>query len=263
MITSPKNARVQWVRGLQRRARDRRQESAFVIEGVRLGEEALAAGWEALLVLHTEDLPRRGLAVAEAFAARGAPVEAASPAVMAAACDTETPAGLLAVLRLQEQPAPPALDFVLIADGVRDPGNLGTMLRTAAAAGVQAVFLPPGSADAYAPKVVRAAMGAHFRLPVLAEDWAALRGRIERSGLHLYLAAAGEGLPYTAADFRAPTALLIGGEAQGAGDEARRLAPRAVHIPMPGGMESLNAAAAAAVLVFEVVRQRAASTQEG
>lgn len=255
MITSAQNPKIKWARALQAQSRKRREAGAFVIEGVRLAEEALAAGWEALLALYSEELSERGRAVIEAFAARGVPVEAATPQVLRAASDTETPQGLLVILTLKPLPAPREPDFVLIPDGVRDPGNLGTMLRSAAAAGAQAVFCPPETVDAFAPKVVRAGMGAHFRLPICVLRWDEIAARLQT--LRVYLAAAGEGVSIYQANFRQPLAIIVGGEAQGASREARRLATEVVHIPMPGGGESLNAAVAASILLFEVARQRA------
>jgi len=256
VITSVQNAKIKWVRSLQSNSRERREAGAFVVEGVRLVEEALSARWAAKLVLYTGDLDERGQRVVQGFAGEGAEVEAVAPHVLRAASDTETPQGVLAVIAQQALKEPQPTDFVFIPDGVRDPGNLGTMLRTAAAAGVDAVFLPPHQVDAFSPKVVRAGMGAHFRLPILALDWEDIRSHVDRLGLQVYLAAAAEGVRLTEADFRPPLALIVGGEAEGAGQEARTLTTRAVHIPMPGGMESLNAAIAAAILMFEVVRQR-------
>lgn len=254
MITSTANPKIKWVRALQTSSRERRAAGAFVVEGVRLVEEALAAGWEAQLLLYTAELSERGRRVVEGFAARGAPLEQATPQALRAASDTETPQGVLAVLSHRELPMPEALNFVFIPDRVRDPGNLGTMLRTTAAAGVQAVFCPLETVDAFAPKVLRAGMGAHFRLPILALDWDAIAPRL--AALQVFLAAMDEGLTYTQADFRRPLALIVGSEAEGASAYARRLANACVHIPMPGGSESLNAAVAAGILLFEVVRQR-------
>jgi TrmH family RNA methyltransferase len=254
MISSPQNPRIKWLHALQSQARQRREQHAFVVEGVRLAEEALAGEWDARLVLYTEDLNERGKAVVEGFAARGAAIELVSEAVLRSVSNTETPQGLVVALDWRVAPLPAPLDFVFIPDKLRDPGNLGTMLRTAVAAGVQAVFLPPETADAFAPKVLRAGMGAHFRLPVQSLGWEAISKTI--SGLNIYLASAGEGLAYTQADFRSPLALVVGGEAEGASSQASRLATGYVHIPMPGGSESLNAAIAAGVLMFEVLRQR-------
>jgi len=260
MITSLQNPRIQHVRRLQAQVRARREAGEFVVEGVRLAEEALGAGWQARLVLHLENLTPRGQAVATGFAALGAQVEAVSQQVMDAISDTETPQGRAG--GAGHAAAAPAAGAPLSCSsptGVRDPGNLGTILRTAAAAGMQAVLLPPGSADAYAPKVVRSAMGAHFRLPVCSMDWEGIRLYLNPPTPprpRLYIADAAAGLPYTQADLRLPTALVVGGEAEGAGLEAARLADERLHIPMPGGVESLNAAVAAAILMFEVVRQR-------
>lgn len=256
MITSTRNSRVQWVRTLQSRTKARREENAFVIEGIRLAEEALEAGWEALVILYSEDLIERGRAVVAGFAERGAQVEQVSRQVFSAVAGTQTPQGLLAVLPLKTLPLPAPLDFVFIPAEVRDPGNLGTMLRTATAAGVQAVFLPPATVDAFSPKVVRAGMGAHFRLPIFALSWEELRVQILKAGLRVYMAEAGMGESYIQADLQTPLALVIGGEASGAGEEAHSLAHAYLHIPMPGRTESLNAGVAAALLLFEVIRQR-------
>ena len=256
MITSAQNPKIKWLRQLQGSSRERREAGLFVAEGVRLLEEALAAGWQAQAIFCLEALEPRLRVVVDGFAARGAALETVAPHVLAAASDTETPQGALAVLHLA-QPQPPAqLDFIFVPDQVRDPGNLGTMLRTASAAGVGAVLLPPDGVDPYSPTVLRSGMGAHFRLPLLALDWPQIDALVEQHGLRVYLAEADRGEVYTAADFRPPLALVIGGEAEGAGPQARRLAAGLVYIPMPGGSESLNAAVAAGVLLFEVVRQR-------
>jgi TrmH family RNA methyltransferase len=258
MITSIHNPKIQAIRKLQTQVRARRDEQKFVIEGVRLAEEAIQAGWQAYEVFFTDQLDERGKHVLVGFTNRGVPAEQVTQAVMKAVSDTETPQGILVVLSLQTLPIPENLNFILVLDGLRDPGNLGTILRTAAAAGVQAVLLAPGCADAFAPKVVRAGMGAHFRLPILQPGWEAIRRILKVPGkdLRIYLAASDEGCPYTQVDFNLPMALIVGGEAGGAGSESTSLADDKVHIPMPGGSESLNASIAASILIFEVIRQR-------
>ncbi len=254
MITSPKNPKIQWVRDLQRRARARRDSGAFVVEGVRLVEESAEAGLEPQLVLYSDDLSPRGNALVERFKRRQMPVEEVDARTLRAASETQTPQGLLAVLPLSAQPLPPQPNLLLVLDAVRDPGNLGAILRTAAAAGADGALLAPGTADAYAPKVVRAAMGAHFRLPVLQLPWDEIAAHLQSAGSRVFLAAAGSGVPYTQADFRPPMALIVGGEAEGAGPQAMALADETVRIPMPGRADSLNAAVAAGILLFEMVR---------
>lgn len=259
MITSAQNPKIKWLRQLQSSSRERREAGLIVAEGVRLLEEALAAGWQAQAVFCLEALEPRLQAVVDGFVACGAALETVAPHVLATASDTETPQGALAVLQLTQPQPPTQLDFVFIPDQVRDPGNLGTMLRTSAAANVGAVLLPPGGVDPYSPKVLRSGMGAHFRLPLLALEWVQIEALVGQFQLQVYLAEAGRGAAYTAADLRRPLALVIGGEAEGAGPQARQLATQCVYIPMPGGSESLNAAVAAGVLLFEVVRQRSSA----
>jgi TrmH family RNA methyltransferase len=167
--------------------------------------------------------------------------------------DTETPQGILAVLDFAHLPIPDSPSFILIPDRIRDPGNLGTLLRSAAAVGVQAVFLPPETTDAFAPKVLRSGMGAHFRLPIQSMKWEKIRGEIK--GLEIYLADM-DGTSCWETDLRVPLALIVGSEAEGASEEARELATQKISIPMSGDMESLNAGVAGSVLMFEVIRQR-------
>jgi TrmH family RNA methyltransferase len=195
----------------------------------------------------------RGSSLVERLLARGIEVEEVAEPLMRSLSETETPQGILAVLELNSAPTPNAPEFILIPDQIRDPGNLGTLLRTAAAAGVQAIFLPPETTDAFAPKVVRSGMGAHFRLPIHSMKWEKIRR--ETNGLPVYLADM-HGQSCWETDFRLPLVLIVGGEAEGASDEARGLATQKVSIPMPGDMESLNAGVAGSILMFEIVRQR-------
>jgi TrmH family RNA methyltransferase len=258
MITSTSNPKIKWVRNLQASSRARRREGVFIVEGVRLAEEALASSWPVRLVLYTSELDERGYALLRGYSERGAPLEQVAPHVLNAASDTETPQGILVALEQRSLSLPASLDLVLIPDQLRDPGNLGTMLRTAAAAGASAVILPPETVDPFSPKVVRSGMGAHFRIPIHSLDWDEIQIRLQN--LHIYLAAAGDGLAYTQADLRPPLAFIIGSEAHGASPQAESLAHERLHIPMPGGVESLNAAVSAGILLFEALRQRNAKS---
>jgi RNA methyltransferase, TrmH family len=261
MITSTQNPKIQRVRGLLEKRKLREQEQAFVIEGVRLAEEALQSGWHVDLVLHSSQLGERGQILLRSFAAAGAEVIEIPPKLMDAVTGTETPQGILAVLPLPDEkalPLPVLLDFVIIADNLRDPGNLGTLLRTAAATGAQAVLLSPGTTDAFAPKVLRAGMGAHFHMPTLHSGWGEISAicKNRQPRLQVFLADSAEGTACWDADLRQPLALIISNEADGPSPEARSLTDQAITIPMPGKSESLNAAMAAGILLFEIVRQR-------
>ena len=256
MITSSSNDRVKYVRKLQCQKSFRNDERCFVLEGVRLVEEVLRALLIPTFVLYTETLASdgRGKALLASLRAVGGSCYAVSESVMKSCSDTSTPQGILAVLPFPDLTPPQMLTFVVIADRVRDPGNLGTLLRTALAAGVEQVLLAPGTVDFSNPKVVRSAMGAHLRLPAMEADWDTVAEAV--SGCDVWLAAAGRERAYTQVDWTRPAALIVGGEAQGAGDRARALARSRVSIPMSATVESLNAAVAAAIILFEAVRQR-------
>ncbi len=259
MITSSHNPKIQLVRSLLSRKQDRMKNSAFIVEGVRLTEEALRSGWKPQFILYSDALSPRGLEIIAEYRHQEIDIEQISQSLMDSLGDTETSQGIIAILPMKSQPFPPQWDFVIVADGVRDPGNLGTLLRTAVAAGAQAVFLTPGSVDAYSPKVVRAGMGAHFRLPIFQTTHTDLKNLCQfRSGgpAKIFIAESSGGHSCWEMDLRQPLALVIGGEAEGASKLMREAADGMIHIPMPGESESLNAAIAAAILIFEVVRQR-------
>lgn len=253
VITSSQNTKIKLVRALLGRAKERRDVGAFVIEGVRLVEEAETRGWRFKFALYDASLNERGSSLVERLLSHDIEVEEVSEQVMKSLSDTETPQGILAVLEFNQFAIPNAPDFILIPDQIRDPGNLGTLLRTAAAAGVQAVFLPPETTDAFAPKVVRSGMGAHFRLPIQSMKWEKIRREVK--DLQVYLADM-DGDSCWETELSQPLALIVGSEAEGASQEARELATQRISIPMSGDMESLNAGVAGSVLMFEVVRQR-------
>lgn len=256
MITSAHNPRLKLARALAGRPKDRRDAGAFLAEGVRLVEDALAAGWPFEFVLFSAETSNRGKKLIELLKAAGVEVEEAAPEILRSTSETESSQGVMAVMKLPANNCqlPEQLNFVLIPDQIRDPGNLGTLIRSAAAAGAQAVLIPPETADPFAPKVVRAGMGAHFRIPICSLGWEQISA--ELNGITTYLAGADGQVTYWQADFRSPLALIVGGEAAGASEPARKQANMVVNIPMPGKIESLNAGVAGAVLMFEVVRQR-------
>jgi TrmH family RNA methyltransferase len=170
--------------------------------------------------------------------------------------DTETPQGVIALCEIPQIPvAATRPQLFLIADQVRDPGNMGTILRTAWAAGVTAVFLLPGTIDYTNPKVVRAGMGAHFHIPIIKENWETVKSVI--NGTHVWVAEADMGRPYDEVNWNTDITLVIGGEAAGAQTSTCSIAS-SVHIPMQSATESINAAVACGVILFEAARQRRA-----
>ena len=258
MITSSQNPKLKLARALQGRPKERREEGAFLAEGVRLIEEALTAEWPIRFVLYSDGLSERGQVLIAKLQSAGLEIDEVAGDLLQSASGTETSQGILAVLELGTLPLPDSPNFILIPDQIRDPGNLGTLIRTAAAAGVQAMLLPPETTDAFAPKVVRAGMGAHFWLPIHTMEWDEIEQVCKPANLQIYLADM-IGQSCWGTDFNAPLALIIGGEAEGASEQARQLADQTINIPISEKVESLNAGVAGAVLMFEVVRQRTAA----
>lgn len=257
MITSTTNSRIKHVIGLQSRRHARRKANQFVIEGVRLIREAAVTSVPVEQVFYTPTFASSpdSPALLDQLSQRGAVLMAVDDAVMAAMSDTETPQGILAVLPLLSLEPPEDTTFALVVDGVSNPGNLGTLMRSAAAAGVQLMIITAGTVDPTNPKVVRSAMGAHFRLPIQQLSWEGVASRL--SGHTLFLASISSGAPYYDVDWNQPCALIVSEEAHGPSEGALRQAHAFVTIPMPGRTESLNVAMATSILIFEMVRQRA------
>jgi TrmH family RNA methyltransferase len=254
MITSPQNPKIKQVRLLNSQAKTRQKQGLFVIEGIRLIEEAGLLPQRPKLVLYTPDLPQRGLDLVSKFQAEEIQVELVSRAVFKDASDTESPQGLLAVYPQQQLELPSKLNLLVILDSIRDPGNLGTIIRTALAAGADGVILSPGTVDPFSPKVLRAGMGSHFQIPILELSWEEIGHLV--GNMKTLLADIDQGQVLWEIDLTNPLAIILGGEADGPGKEARELADQHIMIPMSAKTESLNAAVAGAVLLFEVKRQR-------
>jgi len=253
VITSRDNPAVKQIRLLQRRRKHRRKAGLFVVEGFKLLEEAVLCGSRIESVLVTEEAQERCAGLLSNLS-DDVSVTMVSEQVLSSCSDAVTPQGILAVLSIPEQAVPEATSFVVVLDQIQDPGNMGTLLRTARAAGVEAVLLTEGTVDPYNPKVVRAGMGAQLALSIIEVECAELPGML--AGLKVWLADSGGGTPYDEVDWTRPAALVIGNEAHGSSPGVEKLSGGKVLIPMPGSAESLNAAVAGGVLMFEIVRQR-------
>lgn len=261
MITSTSNPKIKLVRALQTQPRKRKQEGSFIAEGVRLIEEAVSVHWPMEFILYDQTLTDRGKRLLDTLSSRvSTDVYETTPEIMASVSDTETPQGVLAVCKHRLLPLPDAPTFIILADQVRDPGNMGTLLRTAEATGAEAVLISPGTVDAFSPKVVRAGMGAHFHVPIHPMPWQEIHQYLK--GFPVFLASSEAGAPLWQTDLSQACALLIGGEAFGASTMGEEIATHRVTIPMVGRAESLNAAVAAGMLMAEVMRQRAIPRKE-
>ncbi len=258
VIKSPENVHIQYGSALHKK-RARCREGRYLIEGFRLVDQALRQGIRPAWAFYTEAFAaeERGRALTETLIAGQTQVWCVSPGAMAALADTVTPQGIVAILDLP-RPDPVLVaqaSLLLVLDDLRDPGNMGTLLSTAQATGVEAVLLSPGCVDPFAPKVVRAGMGAHLALPIFPDmAWPSLAELLR--GKHCILADPRGALTPWEVDWVPPTALIVGNEAQGASLHAHALAQERVRLPMRAEVESLNAAIAGAVLLFEAWRQR-------
>jgi TrmH family RNA methyltransferase len=259
LLTSPANERLKHAR----RVRDGREPELIFIEGERLAEECLQAGLALIACFHTPEPSARGQQILTALRARGCPLYAAPETVLATISDTVNSQGLIV---LAERPATGLQSLLKAAqpllvglDAVQDPGNFGTIVRTAEAAGASGVLALKGSVDAFAPKSLRGAMGSAFRLPVVAGASVSVIQQVQAAGLTVVGTRLDTELSYTEFDWRQPTLVLFGNEARGLRAEVVELCDLCVRIPLQPPVESLNVAAAAAALLFEAARQRRAS----
>jgi RNA methyltransferase, TrmH family len=251
IITSLQNERVKLAFSLQNRPRARRKEKKITLEGNRLIADALSRGIKPEFVLYLlEDADYELVAQLQELKTKLMPVSAE---VLQHVCDTQQPQGMLGVFPMPFPPLPEQATRALILDAVRDPGNMGTILRTAAASGVEVVLLSPDCVDPYNPKVLRSGMGAHFRLPILEMQWFEIATYTEK--MRLYLADSHATTTYTSIDFTKAHALIIGNEAHGAGNARKLGEVTPIMIPMSSNTESLNAAIATGVILFEAQRQ--------
>lgn len=268
MITSTGNARVKEVYALVKKAKERREQGLFIVEGIKMFAELpadhlkhafVSESLAALVKQQGRDMEKE---------LRGCRFEQVSDDVMKYMSDTQTPQGILAVAEQFSY----TLDHILTRDGssgqspsahlivlekLQDPGNLGTILRAGEGAGVTGVIMSKDTADIYSPKVIRSTMGSVYRVPfVYTADLKHTLSVVKNAGICLFAAHLKGKNNYEAEDYRGDTGFLIGNEANGLSEELASMADCYVKIPMAGKVESLNAAVAASVLMFETARQR-------
>ncbi len=269
MLHSKQNPHLKYVRRLAQR-KFREQEGRFVIEGVRFLEEAVQVDWPLELVLYTGSITEQARAgrLLNLLGRRGVSMLAVDDKLFRELADTESPQGVLAVVsvpeglnvELQDWSAQ-GRDLLVLVDGIRDPGNLGTIIRCADAAGAGGVLMLKGCVDPYNPKTLRSTMGSIFHVPViLVKEPCGLLSQLCLAGWRLVIGDPGAGKPIHRCDLTGRVVLAVGSEADGMSDAVRRAAWERVCIPMPGRAESLNAGVAAGIMFYEAVRQRSQRT---
>lgn len=259
-ITSRSNPRIRLARRLLRR-RGREMSDRWLVEGVRPLEEALRHGTAVETLFVTDDALRqdRVAALVEAARQAGAVAYEVPAELLVEVSDAQTPQGVVGIVlaptRSAALPADPN-PWMLVVDRVQDPGNLGTLCRTALAASVTCVALLHGTVDPGNPKAIRASAGAVFGLPITQLSGEELVAQVKRQGIRLVTAdLAGQRSIYDI-DWTGPTALVVGNEGAGPSELLKDASDELVRIPMPGPAESLNVSVAAAVCLYEGVRQR-------
>lgn len=253
VLTSRQNPRIKYFRSLHDRQKARR-EGVLLVEGVRLLEEALRSGLVPRMLIFTGNRQSLALEWSERFAFAGkAEMLLVSDELMEKSVSTLHPQGIAAVIEAPKTSGSvPASgnDLYLISDGVSDPGNMGTMIRTADAFAFSAVILSSDSVDPFNEKAIRASMGSCFHIPIIRlGSIGEICLIIKRMGVQL-IASHLAGRPVSSAEFRFPVGLVIGNEARGISRECLDQCDMMVKIPMPGAAESLNAASAHAILSY-------------
>ena len=257
MITSVRNPTVVLARSLHSSS-VRHRQGLTLLEGPRLVHEGANAGVLQTILVAAD----AGVAIEATARSAGVEVLRCAPHVIGAAADSKSPQGILAigrVPRIFERDGP---RLVLVIDGVQDPGNVGSLVRTATAAGATLIVYTKDSADPFGPKALRAGAGAHFHVPIQAATAIGKIGLFDTEA-SLYASAADGEHAYDTIDWSGPCGLVVGAETHGVSASWRACCRGTVRVPIQHGIESLNAAAAAAVILFEAARQRATSPEDG
>lgn len=257
VLTSIKNP---WVKALRKlhQGKYRRQQQQFLVEGTHLVQEAIATRYPLQAVCATETWQTRHAALWQQLSASTERLETVSPEVLAAIATTQTPDGVVAVAAIPPSEVTPlAPNLGLALEDIQDPGNAGTLIRAAAAAGSDGVWFSHQSVDLTHPKVLRASAGQWFRVtPRVIPEMSAQMLTWRDQGCQILATASAGAVPYWQADLTRPTVLLLGNEGAGLSQGAIAAADQTITIPMQNGVESLNVGVAAAVVLFEAQRQR-------
>ncbi len=263
IITSRDNALVKHARAV----RDGRASELIFVEGVRLCEEALGASLAIQDVICTEKIAsdERGARLLSAFSEAGKSITLVSEFVFASISDTKTPQGIVALARRPASDKEALLErtveapLLVILHRINNPSNAGAMLRTAEAAGADGAILTEGTTDIFSPKALRGAMGSSFRLPLWANaSFHEALAWCKEQGIKTICADSRAGRTHTEIDWTRAAALIVGAESTGLTTEEMAIADEALRIPMRSPVESLNVAVAAAIVLYEAARQRAA-----
>lgn len=258
MITSTSNARIKQLVQWNQKAKARKEDNIFIAEGIKMFEEA-PRGWIQEIYVAESFLGKMPERVQEKLSQCG--YEEVSDSVFDKISDTQTPQGVLCVMRRPEYRMSDicmnGYPLVIVVEDLQDPGNLGTILRTGEGAGITGIVMSKDTVDIFNPKTIRATMGSIYRIPFLyADDIQLAIMRLQRNSIRVFAAHLKGERSYEMLNYTKGTAFLIGNEGNGLKAETAALADDYLRIPMKGQVESLNAAIAASILMYEAQRQR-------
>ncbi len=261
MITSASNGKIKTIQNLRKKAKYRKEEKLFIIEGTRLFQETPKELLKEIYVSESAENSLKSELIDVKY-------EVVSDNIFASICDTQTPQGILAVVKQPMHSLEKILakenPLLLILEDLQDPGNLGTIMRTAEGAGVTGIIMSKGCVDIYNPKVVRSTMGSIYRMPFVylenEDEFARIFRQLKEKNVVTYGAALMESKDYDKYSYETGTAFVIGNEGNGLSETALSLCEKYVKIPMCGQLESLNAAVASSILMYEAFRQRRLET---
>ncbi len=260
MISSLSNSQIKNIIQLQKKGRERKEQGVFICEGIKMFEEARAFRDGRIIKAYiSEDFYEQQRQAGKNY--DDLPYEIVSEQIFKEISETMTPQGILAIVKQPEHSISDMFQGeearLLLLEDIRDPGNLGTMVRTAEGAGFTGIILSKGSVDMYNPKVIRSTMGAIFRVPfIYVDNFLETLSELKEQHVNIYAAHLEGACDYDRVSFDKKTAVLIGNEANGLSDQSAEIATRCIKIPMEGNVESLNAGIAAAILMYEVYRQK-------
>lgn len=254
-ISSNQNPLIKNISLLQKKKTERKKQGVFIVEGIKVIND-IPENYNVKYYITSENFNQQQLTKLEEEK-----WITVTEDIYKSISDTDSPQGAMAVVeqkhQLLETIEVKDKTFCLVLENMQDPGNLGTVIRTAYGFGVDYIIVSKGSVDVYSPKTIRSTMGALFHVPIILDvEMEETLKVLKEKGMLLYTTALEESKPLFEADLSAQVALIIGNEANGASELAKEMADYKVHIPMPGGLESLNASIAASICMYEVMRQR-------
>lgn len=256
MITSTANPQIKNLIKIVQKSKTRKEQGVFIAEGFKMYRETPVSDIEKVYISKTYYNKKKDI-----FSDVKIPVEIVEDSVFKVVSDTVTPQGILTVVRQRQYSLEQMLQVkspcLLVLDSLQDPGNLGTIMRTAEAAGVTGIVMNKTTVDIYNPKTIRSTMGSIYRVPfVYVDNLGDSVERMQKKGILVYAAHLMESVDYDKISYKEGIAFLIGNEGNGISTELCEKADQYIKIPMLGQIESLNAAVAASLLVYEAYRQR-------